>query len=286
MARTVYVDLFFLINFSMDFLCFFLTSRLLGDRLKVLRMICACVIGGLYSDVALFIRVDGFLALTLDISVCVLMCLIVFGARKRLLVYIAAYAAVSMLLGGFMTALFSLLNRFYPRDASVGGDGISAWALLALAAVSAALSLFGGRALKKRASKKYGSVIVCIGGKEKRLSAFCDSGNLLRDPIGGKLCVPVAVSALEGIVPKDICDAVRKKNVASLCRASAPFAERIRLIPAKTAFGDGMLVALRADSVALEEGKDKREIDALIALCDVNTFGDGCLALLPSEILI
>ena len=286
MVQEVYVDLFFLINFSMDFLCFFLTSRLLGDKLGVGRTIFACVLGGLYADLSLFLPLGGIFALALDVLVCALMCLIVYGGRQRYLTCFFAYVAVSMVLGGFMTALFSLLNRVYPADADVDGDGISAWLLLVLAVVSAVISLLGGRAFRRRTAKRYERIRIRIGDKECRLSAFCDSGNLLRDPVGGKPCVLVCAGSLETVLTDQITSAVRNRDVSVLASVSPLLAGRVRLIPAKTATGEGMLVALRVDSVAIEHGKSAREIDALVALCDTEGFGEGCDALLPSEILI
>ena len=47
MGQTVYVDLYFLINFSMDFLCFFLTAKLLDRRLGIGRGLIGAALGGL-----------------------------------------------------------------------------------------------------------------------------------------------------------------------------------------------------------------------------------------------
>ena len=56
MGRVVYADLLFLVDFSMDFLCFFITARLLHRRFFFVRSILAAAIGGVYSVLALLVR--------------------------------------------------------------------------------------------------------------------------------------------------------------------------------------------------------------------------------------
>ena len=111
---TVYGDLLFLINFSMDFLCFYLSCLLLHRKMKLGRTFIASVLGGIYSVLALFVSTNGTIALLIDILVLVLMCWIAYGVGKSgfkaLIKAIFLYFFVSALLGGLMTALFSLFN--------------------------------------------------------------------------------------------------------------------------------------------------------------------------------
>lgn len=286
MGQTVYVDLFFMINFSMDFLCFFLTSQLLGTKLRLLRTVCAAIIGGIYADVALFMSVGSVAAVFIDIAVCVLMCATAFGVKGGLAAHSAVYIAVSMILGGFMTALFGLLNRAKLPLGETEGDGISAWILALLAAISAAVTLLGGKSFRRKSARKYADVDVVMLGKSKRLSAFCDSGNLLRDPISSKPCIVVDMNALDGVLPRNIVDTARKADVSAVAELDGELAKRVRIIPAKTAFGSGMLLAVRADKILLGEKGKMREVDALLALCDAGEIGEGCQALVPSELLL
>ena len=78
MGRTVYVDLFFLINFSMDFLCFFLAGKLLERKMSLPRMLIASALGGIYANVSLLLSLGGILGVVIDVAVCMIMCLIAF----------------------------------------------------------------------------------------------------------------------------------------------------------------------------------------------------------------
>lgn len=287
MGRTVYVDLFFLINFSMDFLCFYLCGKLLARKNSLPRMLIASSLGGIYANVSLLLSLDGIFGVVIDVAVCILMCLIAFwkngGVIKNTLVYIAT----SMVLGGFMTAIFQLLDKAkLPFDA-VDSDGISVWMLAILAVISGLICIFAGRFFRRRATKKTTYVTVHINGKKKTLLAFCDSGNLLCDPISGKPCIIGDAEALRGTIPDSIIDlSLGEGNVADI--TDTDIRRRIRLVPAKTATGRGMLVCIRMDKIVIGEGKDAHEADALWGLCNISELEethDGCLALVPNELL-
>ena len=281
MDRTVYVDLFFMINFSMDFLCIFLTSKLLSGRTRVIRWVCAAVVGGIYADIALFMPIDGIWEIVVDVVVCALMCFIAFGVKDSLFLHTSVYIVISVAVGGGMTALSILLNKADIGVDEIEGDGISVWLLVILAVISGAVTLLGGRTIKRRSSKRYADVIIEIFGRTRCFRAFCDSGNLLRDPISGSPCVLVRRAALNDILPEEL----RVADVTGLMGMDREKGKRIRLIPASSALGEGMLVAFRADSVKISNGGE-REVDALVALVDADRFGGECDLLLPSELLI
>ncbi len=288
MGQTVYVDLFFMINFSMDFLCFFLTSQMLGKKMGIIRTLGAATLGGIYACVALFLPISGIWGLVLDIAVCVLMCAVAFGFCRAVLLNSLVYFAVSMTLGGFMSALFALLNRADIGIEAVAEDGISAWVLTLLAIVSAAFALVGTRFFRRRSAARYASVSVEMFGQSRELRAFCDSGNLLRDPISGRACVLVSAATLKELLGDEVMRAVRTKNIAPLASTDAQLARRVRLIPARTATGEGCLLAIRPDKllVGRDGQKPQKEVEALLALTDKENFSDGCDVLLPSELLL
>ena len=286
MKQTVYIDLFFMINFSMDFLCFFLSSQLLSTRLRLGRVICASALGGIYACAALFMQVGSAWALLIDILVCVLMCAVGFCGVAPLFSFSAVYVAVSMTLGGFMSAIFSLLNRAeLPLD-EVEGDGISAWALAILALVSAGITYFGGSFFRRKMSKRYATVKILMGDKQVTLKAFCDSGNLLRDPITARPCIVADIDALADVVPTAIAEVARGESVAQFSSLGSDAARRLRLIPSKTATGEGMMVAMRVDGIFIEGDSGDKELDALVALSPAGKFEGDCQALLPSSLLM
>lgn len=291
MERTVYLDLLFLINFSMDFLCFFLTSKLLSRKLPTVRALAASVLGGIYADAALFVNVGRVTALFIDAAACLLMCTLVYaGKRKKsdILFCTLVYFAISMALGGFMTAIFNLINGMgISADApeSAASDGISVWLFALLAAVSAVVTLIGSRIFRRKTSVGSAEVEITYGGRSVKLRALTDSGNLLSEPISGRPCIVADISSVECIIPRDVIRAARNGDYSAIETMEPETVKNIRLVPAKTAAGEGMLIALRADRITLDSGKGAYGVDAMIALSDIGANADGSCALVPSVLL-
>ena len=290
MGQIVYVDLFFLINFSMDFLGFFLVGKLLSRKLSLLRGLMGAAIGGLYADIALFLPLGTTTALLLDGGVCALMCAVVFGERKRwreLPLYILVYTAISMALGGFMTALFHLLNRsaWFDGIEDTSGDGISVWLFALLAIISGLITLLGGRFFVGRTAQRNAEIEMRYGGKSIRLRAMTDSGNLLCEPVSGRPCIIADIEAMASLLPKEIIRAARKGTVG-IDGVSERHVRNLRLIPTKTASGEGLLIGVRMERIAVDSGHGQKEVDALIALAELGRTAAGNEALLPARLLI
>lgn len=260
----VYADLLFLINFSMDFLCLFLSIKLLHLRQHTGRMLLAAAMGGLYSVLSLFLETGSVLALAIDIGVCVTMCAVSAAGKgvglARLALLCGTYFGISALMGGGMTALYHLLNRAnLPLD-DLPGDGISAWMFLVLATVAALAAVFGGRLFSRQSARRTCTVRIRMEGADWTLSGLCDSGNLLCDPISG---TPVIVADREtwlGGLPHALRLAVESEG------REGDAGKRVRIVPMQTAQGSAMTIALLPDEVLLEEQNGKvRAVHALVA---------------------
>lgn len=293
MEQTVYADILFLINFSMDFLCFYISAKLLHRRLPRLRAIFASAFGGVYAVAVLFMGLVPPFELVLDIGVGFLMCISVFAAKKvklwRLLVSSAVYIGVSAALGGIMTALFNMLNLLgFPFGAlSESGDGMPVWLFALLSAASGAATLAGGRFFRKSQSKRTADIEITYKGKTVKLAAICDTGNLLRDPISGKSVVVADVSPLSAALPPAIIDAVSGSTQSAITSLPKEFAKDLRIIPSRTATGDGLLYALTPEKLTVKTpGESPHEVDALFAPAKLGASAGGFDALLPPELLV
>ena len=60
----------------------------------------------------------------------------------------------------------------------------------------------------------------------------------------------------------------------------------MRLIPTKTATGDGVLIGVRVDEIAVDRGGGEREVNAIIVLSSIKDSADGNKALIPEGIAI
>ena len=287
MEQIVYVDLLFLINFSMDFLCLFLTSRLLSRRLSLPRALLAAALGGLYAITELIAIPESIMAPFIDIGFCVLICFLAFFSKGERLVSVLvvslSYILASALLGGIMTASFSLLNRYAPPISQENAE-MPVWIFCLITVASTVTTLLGGHHLKKRASTTCAEVEIEFDGRSVTFRAMCDSGNLLRDSISGK---PVLIADARAAAPlffgkyppSTVWDAT------DLSTLPAPLARRIRLIPTSSIGGDRLMVALRPDKLLLHDKNGTHRVEALVGFAELSCALRECKALLPPELL-
>ncbi len=289
MVQDVYIDLLFLINFSMDYLCIYVCSKVLHRKMKLGRMLSAATIGGIYSVVSLFLPVSSALSLTFDCLVCLLMCAIVYCDRGRglgsLLLSTFLFIGISMMTGGCMTAIFNLLNKLdLPLDL-VEADGISTYLFAALALIAGIISLKSGQIISRRAPIKECRLFVKFCGKDFEFLGFSDSGNLVRDPITGKPVIFVERKTIEKQQSLDFLDNFANGKL----ECDAP-CKNLRLISLRTAGGISIATAAAPESIRaeFEDKKGKTvsvELNALISPTEIGKSAQGYTAIVPSEII-
>lgn len=274
----VYIDLYVLINFSMDLLCLMIVGSLLHRRVRRRRAIVAAILGGLYSAAALLLTLDGVIGFALDAAVAILLCVIAFhtkGERFRTTLKSAAvFVLTSMLLGGIMTGLYSLLNRLHLPLETLQGDGISVWIFALVTAVAGVLTARGGAFLGFSKKTSHVTVHARLFGRAVVLCAMVDSGNLLRDPISGKSVIVANVERLKPLLPPDLVKALGEGDPTRWLMTHEN-AKRARPIPTSTATGQSLLLALVPDTLTLTVGKETYPADYLIAPAPLGASAQG-----------
>lgn len=287
MQHEVWGDLLFLINFSMDFLCLFLTARLLHRRLRPIPALGAATIGGIYSVAALFLDVGRLGSLLIDGAMCALMCWLAFIRRGRsgrqYLAEVGVYLISAIALGGLMTVLFNLLGRLNLPTRS-GGDNISAWLFLLLALVSGLAAWRGAGFLRGLPSRSVCDVEITFCGRSVLLHGITDSGNLLHDPITGRAVIITDTERTLPILPPGVREAVVSGRLERLEDVPQGYAGRVRLIPGTTVAGSRLLVALVPDKIVLHSPRGQAEVCAVFAPAALPSMPDGCTAVVPGEL--
>ena len=290
MTQDVYIDLLFLINLSMDYLCLYICGKVLHRGLRFWRMVAGSAIGGVYSILSLFLPFSAPINLAIDALICILICITVFHEKKRgfssLFLCTFLFVGISLMTGGVMTAIFNLLNKLdLPLD-SIDGDGISTYLFAIVAAIAGFVSLGSGKVISRKASIEECHLTVTLGGKTTTILAMSDSGNLVKDPLSGKSVIIIDRNELSKLCDISVFDAflqgkspVENTNVKGL-----------RVIPINTPGGRSFLCAANADSIKIQIKTKKGKIleitpSALIAPGDIGNSAEGCRAILPAEIL-
>ncbi len=277
-AMSVYIDLYVLINFSMDLLCLMTVGSLLHRRVQRLRAILAAVLGGLYAAASLLLGLDGVFGFVCDAGVAILLCVIAFhtrGERPRTALKCAAvFVLVSMLLGGVMTGLYSLLNRLHLPLETLQGDGLSVWIFALLTAVAGVATARGGAFLGFSKKTSHVTVHAALFGHLVELRAMVDSGNLLRDPVSGKSVIVADLERVKSALPPDLVHAFQNGDPLSWL-STYENAKRARPIPTQSATGQSILLALVPDSLTLTVENETYPADYLIAPSSLGSSAHG-----------
>lgn len=274
----------------MDFLTIFLTSRIIHADPTVTQLLFSAGVGALYGVMSLFQSGPVWLTVFVNIAVTMIMAFIAFGLRSiiGLIRNSAIIYAIGFLIGGAMTALFTLINNgISGRSIVMDGEtrtmynDIPLSAFIIIAAASLAFSYICGILIKKKASRRTAEIRISVGNRRTVLTGLVDSGNLLSEPAGG---LPVAICTyekLEPLLPVGVRPLFRDSKIGLLEFADPQFARKIRMIPISHVGGKGMLVGIIPDKAEING-----EVKKLCIACtsETQSFGDKeCI--IPANIL-
>jgi len=288
MPQDVYVDILFLINFSMDYLCLYICSRIMCRKMRLKKLILASALGGAYSVLALFLPISGFFSLFADLLCCLLLCVIVYSEKGRrfssTLLCTFVFFGISMMMGGCMTAIFNMLNSLDLPLEGIKADGLFTYIFAILAVIAGFISLRSGEVISQHSSAKECKLTIGFEGKEIVCQALVDSGNLVKDPISGK-----SVILIDRSVMSALADLSELDNYAHGIPPNAQF-PALRIISIRTASGMGLLTAfipqrIVAEIIDTKKHNAKIELDAFIAPSDIKNSAQGCDAIISNEIL-
>ena len=185
----LYLDVFILLNFFVDLLLLVATNRLSGYPPGVKRAALAALLGGIYGGVCMlpgFAFLSGTVWRVISL---VLMAGIAFGFCKESLRRAVLFVLLSLSLGGVAVGLES-----------------GSFSSLVLAALGICLMCVFG--LRGKLGNEY--VQVRIG--DVQLTALCDTGNTLTDPLTGQQILVVSAHVgqrLLGVSVDELSDPVK-----------------------------------------------------------------------------
>ena len=266
----VYADLLFLVNFCMDYISLIICARASGASLRRFRAVLGAALGGVYSVAALFLT-SGVIGTVLAVLSWLMISVVAFYRRgdsilrtgKLAFIFLGAEA----ILGGVVSAVFNVLGRitsfgesYDEEKASAGG---SAWLFVALG-LGALLAYFLMYRIKKTKLDSAASIKIQLGGKEAVIPILLDSGNLLREPMSGRLCTVVSASDIEGILGREY--ALGMKDGSAFL--SPDRAVKVFVVPARTVDGRTLLYGFLPDEAELldDSGHVIKRIDTLITV--------------------
>lgn len=250
----VYVDSVFVLNALMDYLLVLCAARLAGIPLRRRRYLLAGLLGGAYA-VAVFLPGLGFLSATpVKLAAGILLALAAYGGEAKLLRLTLLLFAVSCAMAGCVLALGLVAGGGVPMVNGVFYTDVDAKVLLtAAAAAYLVLTVVFRAAAGKGVRGELVRAQVCLAGRTTAFTAFCDTGNALRDPVSGAPVLVVAPGRLDGALPREVRSLLdhgaleRPAELLEPMMRAAPEL-RFRLIPYHAVgVAGGLLLAVRSD---------------------------------------
>lgn len=286
MVRVVYLDLFLLLNFTVNYLLLACAARLDGGVVRRWRTALAAAAGAAYGALALL---PGLAFLEHPVckgGAAAGMVLAAFGPSARLPRRGALFLVLSCAFGGGLL-LLSMARGTGSLAGGLLGPSLGMRGILIAAALGyGLLSLVLGRQFSHtRAGGELEELTLARRGRSVKLLALRDTGNTLRDPVTGRPVVVVEGEKLRPLLPELPClDRHSLAHPVDLLGQLEGQTEtlRLQLLPYRAVGVEcGLLLALRVDRASW----GRRECrDCLTALSPTPVSdGGGYCALIGGE---
>ena len=281
--QTVYVDVYFLINFTVDFLALYFACAMTKMPTTILRLLLGGSIGAATAVINLLVmnEVLGYSILFAGFSMMVLI------ATKKISLYrrfklAFCFSIVEMLLGGMVYLVYDFLDKKLgsATDLEVGG---SEHRELLILAVIVLVSIGVFKCLVSVFSFSAGSdtveVDIRINGRRVVAEALVDTGNLARDPFNMK-----SVMLIGNDVAKTLLGS-KMEFAEDMIELEGKLGCRLRLIPVSFGKVRRLLIGFSPDAVYVRTKRGQHEIDVVVAIDKEGGEYGGREVLVPSVVI-
>lgn len=278
--KTLYVDVYFFINFTVDILAISIALRLSNISLRIKRVIFSGCIGAALAFVDLFIQVNLFFEflLALLFSIAISCCACGRISLYRHAKFISLFYISSFIISGAVTYIYGLLDKYFGeafKEIDEGGSRralIFSLIILLIIGVLKILIMIFTNTLNEKAVRIY----IRMEDKTLELDALVDTGNLVRDPMNMSPVMflkPVAASA---IFPQQVIE------LSEIDKLGNGYKKRIRLVPVTKGGETHVMTGVRVDKIGIYNSSGKcEEVNATVVIDkEGGTYG-GYEALMP-----
>lgn len=282
--QILYIDIYFLLNFTIDILSSFFSAKLLRIKTSLVRLVIVGSLGAITAIADIFIGDATFPRILFTISFLLLASIVIAGRLTvvRRAKFLLAFFIVEAVLGGIVHYAYSILDRYFVDFSEYLGEnnnnrGALVFSLIILLSIGV-LRIFI-MLLTGNSNARTTSVRVKIGEVDVVADALVDSGNLVKDPMSMCPVIFIKESFAQELLPQEI---LNLENIDGLERT---YQKRIRLVPVTRGDRTRVMTGLRPDVVEIISKDKKGEVDATVVIDkDGGSYG-GFLCLVPSSIV-
>lgn len=279
MYLEIYIDVLFLINFTMDIILLIILKKVRKLRSSVIRTLLAAIAGGINGCIMAFVpglpMVIKFIFMYIFTTYLMVRIAYRFTNYKELMKNIIMLFIITFFLGGFLNSLYyySDLGYFFKElltDGMLSNVTVKFFLLLS-PVIFIGVRLFIKAFCEIKKHHNLYMLEVKYGSERLKLKGFYDTGNSLTDPVSGK---PVAIAeygAVKTLFPdklKNTIELYLENGFLDVNSTDTEYAAAIRFIPYKSIGKEnGMLIGIifnevivhSIDEPAGKPGKDNND---------------------------
>ncbi len=214
MKPVVYIDMLFLLNFLMDSLTLYASALFLRKPLTIVRLSLSAIIAALYSTVMFFPQLSFMCSCFSKTIFMFIISMLAFPSRIPAHIFKngLVFFGINTVFGGVMLALIFATNLGTTLGATVSNGEIYlsiSFEMLFISTVLAYTILYIMSYIKKQNiqnEKTTALLTIYFADKQATISALCDTGCSLCDPITGTPAVIISPKIAKKLLPDDCLD--------------------------------------------------------------------------------
>lgn len=302
----VYLDLVWLLNYTLDFLLLWMTASLLRMHVRKVRVSLAAMIGASYVLFLFLPGLNWLYTYLVKILFAAIMVYVAFGFRN-LVGYIRALATFYMIAFVVAGGIVALHYAFMSSSDIVSGvmvsqtGGFSITIVGSVVLIGFAVMLWFARGTfasvreRQQFNDWYADVHIEMMGKAKQFRGLIDTGNRLADPISRTPVMIVEAKHLKEMVPDYLLETVQSSGLDDFYagitswEGNDDWQQKLRLVPYRGVNGQmKMMVTVRPDRVTIAQKTSIWNIDKVLIGLDGGTLskdGDYQAIIHPSLML-
>lgn len=276
--KTLYIDVYFMINFTVDILAIFIASRMIHVKMNIARLVLSGLLGAFLAVAELFIKNIVFnicLAALFLLVITYLSCRGVSLLRR--IRFIVSFYIAAFLISGAVNFLYTVMDKYLDKfftDLSGTTNRKALVFSLIILLIIGVLRLFI-MTFSNSINQKSTRLMIKLEDKTLEVDALIDTGNLVKDPMNMNPVIFLKKNCAENIIPISV---IELTDIDSL---NIDYRKRIRLIPVTRKDQTHVMTGIRVDKVVVYNDKCEEEIDATIVIDkEEGTYG-GYHALAP-----
>lgn len=282
--QVLYLDVFFLINFTVDLLSAFFSIKFLHIKSNIWRLSILAALGSVCAVVDVFITESIYLQLLNSLIFLPFAALIIsknisIGRRVK---FVAVFLTIELGLGGAVYYLYGILDR-YSKDFSeyflTGTENRKALIFSVIILFSIGVLKLLVMLFSNQVSKKSIRVKIKIENSDIETDALVDSGNLVKDPMNMNPVMFVKREFARKFIPNEVIE------LLELDLLGPGYRKRIRLVPVTRDGKTHIMTGVLPDTVMIIGDRATEEVSLTLVIDkEGGTYG-GYDALIPSCVI-